>query len=52
VIVSLPGSVVNSAASPLTSGTQIQPTLRVKQGTAITVFVARDLDFTAVEAKR
>jgi type IV secretion system protein VirB10 len=52
VIVSLPGSVVNSAASPLTSGTQIQPTLRVKQGTAITVFVARDLDFTAVEARR
>ena len=52
VIVSLPGSVVNSAASPLTSGTQIQPTLRVKQGTAITVFVARDLDFTAVESRR
>lgn len=52
VIVSLPGSVVNSAAAPLTSGTQIQPTLRVKQGTAITVFVARDLDFTAVESRK
>lgn len=52
VIVSLPGSVLNSTAAPLTSGAQIQPTLRVKQGTAITVFVARDLDFTAVESRK
>ena len=35
-----------------TSGTQVQPTLKVKQGTAITVFVARDLDFTAVESRK
>jgi type IV secretion system protein VirB10 len=52
VIVSLPGTVLNTAAAPLTSGTQVQPTLKVKQGTAITVFVARDLDFTAVESKK
>lgn len=31
---------------------QIPPTLTVRQGTSISVFVARDLDFTAVEAKR
>jgi len=52
VIVSLPGSVLNSTAAPLTSGTQVQPTSRVKQGTAITVFVSRDLDFTAVESRK
>jgi type IV secretion system protein VirB10 len=52
VIVSLPGSVLTQTAAPLTSGTQVQPTLKVKQGTAITVFVARDLDFTAVEARK
>lgn len=52
VIVSLPGSVLNQTATPLTNGAQIQPTLKVKQGTAITVFVARDLDFTAVEARK
>lgn len=31
---------------------QIQPTLTVRQGAAISVFVARDLDFTAVERRR
>ncbi len=38
--------------SGLTQSQQIQPTLKVKQGTAISVFVARDLDFTGVETKR
>ncbi|MGY4396816.1 type IV secretion system protein VirB10 [Sphingomonas sp. UYAg733] len=51
VVVALPGAVQNSAA-PLTNGSQIQPTLRVRQGTAISVFVARDLDFTGVEGRR
>lgn len=35
----------------LTPPSQVQPTLKVKQGARVTVFVARDLDFTAVEAK-
>lgn len=46
VIVALPGSsqVVNPAQQ-----TQVKPTLRVKQGSRVTVFVARDLDFSEVE---
>lgn len=31
------------------TGTKVQPTLTVKQGTSVSVFVARDLDFTSVE---
>jgi len=51
-ILSLPGSAVGSAASPLAGTEQFQRTLRVKQGVSISVFVARDLDFTAVESKK
>ena len=51
VIVALPGTLQN-ATGGLAQGQQIQPTLKVKQGTAISVFVARDLDFTGVETKR
>lgn len=32
--------------------TQIPPTLKVRPGTSISVFVSRDLDFTAVEGRR
>lgn len=55
VIVALPGSnqTVGRAGSigeMATEGmTQVRPTLTVKQGTAISVFVARDLDFSTVE---
>ena len=49
VVVALPGSFPNATPTP---ATQIPPTLSVRQGTSISVFVARDLDFTAVEARR
>ncbi len=46
----LPGALQNgnSARTP----TQIPPTLSVKQGTSVSVFVARDLDFTEVESRQ
>lgn len=46
VLVALPtgGLGVASQLAPQ----QVQPTLKVRQGTAISVFVARDLDFSAV----
>ena len=50
VVVALPGS-VQGATSQLV-GPPPKPTLRIKQGTRIAVFVMRDLDFTAVEAGR
>lgn len=50
VVVALPGAA--QATTSLTSSSQVQPTLTVRQGTAISVFVARDLDFTSVESKR
>ena len=48
VIVALP-SAAQASTSSLATGPQVTPTLTVKQGAAITVFVARDLDFTSVE---
>jgi type IV secretion system protein VirB10 len=51
VIIGLPG-VSQSLTRPLTEGANVTPTLRVRQGTTITVFVARDLDFTSVGAVR
>jgi type IV secretion system protein VirB10 len=46
VIVALPGSTQNVQ---VTEPQQIQPTLKVRHGTSVSVFVARDLDFTTVE---
>jgi type IV secretion system protein VirB10 len=51
VVVALPGTVQN-ATQPLFNSANIQPTLRIKQGASVSVFVARDLDFSAVEADR
>jgi len=48
VIVALPGS-LQGATPVATRPTEIAPTLRVRQGTSVSVFVARDLDFTEVE---
>lgn len=46
VIVALPGSTQNVR---VTEPEQIQPTLKVKHGTSVSVFVARDLDFSTVD---
>lgn len=51
VIVGIPGQIA-SGTGALFQPQQIPPTIRVRQGTAITIFVARDLDFTAVERRR
>lgn len=50
VILALPGSLQGVAPRENTSG-QIRPTLSVRAATSISVFVARDLDFTSVEAR-
>lgn len=46
VIVALPGSTQNLR---VTEPQQIQPTLKVRHGTSVSVFVARDLDFSTVD---
>jgi type IV secretion system protein VirB10 len=51
VILALPAT-SQTLTQPLAQNNQVQPTLKVQQGTAIDVFVAHDLDFTAVEAAR
>lgn len=51
VIVALPGAVQNTT-QPLTQRQEISPTLTVKPGTSITIFVARDLDFTGAETRK
>lgn len=47
VIVALPGSTQN--VTPRISEGDIRPTLKVRHGTSVTVFVSRDLDFSTVE---
>lgn len=46
VIVALPGSTQNLQVQ---QQDQVQPTLKVRHGTSVSVFVARDLDFSTVE---
>jgi len=45
-IVALPGATQNLSG---TAPEKIQPTLKVRQGASVSVFVSRDLDFSAVE---
>lgn len=48
-VIALPGS-FNSVTAQTLQPTEVTPTLSVKAGTSISVFVARDLDFTGVES--
>ncbi|MBN8809647.1 MAG: TrbI/VirB10 family protein [Sphingomonas sp.] len=48
-VLTLPGTF--GGATPQISSNQIQRTLRVHQGVSISVFAARDLDFTSVEGR-
>jgi type IV secretion system protein VirB10 len=45
VVLSLPNNSQTVAARP----EDIRPTIKVRQGTSVSVFVGRDLDFTDVE---
>ena len=50
-VVVLPGA-VQSSAGQVIQPQQITPTLTVRQGTSISIFVARDLDFTGAGTRR
>lgn len=49
VVVAVPGATQSVSQTVTPSATQITPTLTVRQGTRITVFVQHDLDFTSVD---
>jgi type IV secretion system protein VirB10 len=51
VVVALPGA-LQGTTSTMVQPAQIAPTLKVKPGTSISVFVARDLDFGGAETDR
>lgn len=57
VVVALPGTAQGAigngslAGGSLVSASQAAPTLRIRQGVSISVFVARDLDFTSVQQR-
>lgn len=48
VIVALPGSTQN--VTPRIAEGEVRPTLKVRHGSSVSVFVARDLDFSSVES--
>ena len=50
-VVVVPGQ-IQGAIGQVVQPAQITPTLTVRQGTSISIFVARDLDFTGVENRR
>jgi len=51
-VVVVPSGVQGAATAQIIQPAQVTPTLRVRQGTSISIFVARDLDFTGVESRR
>jgi type IV secretion system protein VirB10 len=50
-VIIVPGA-VQGATGQIIQPQQFTPTLTVRQGTSISIFVARDLDFTGVENRR
>ncbi|HWT11417.1 MAG TPA: TrbI/VirB10 family protein, partial [Allosphingosinicella sp.] len=50
-VVVLPGT-GQGAVPQIVQPNQVTPTLRVRQGTSISIFVARDLDFTGAGSRR
>ncbi len=58
VVVGLPGATLGGIGGGFGGGfgfnqnNQVTPTLKVRAGTSVSVFVARDLDFSAVETRR
>ncbi len=50
ILVTVPGTVQGSASQLV--GQPPKPTLKIRQGTRISIFVNRDLDFTAVESRK
>lgn len=50
LVVGLPGSTTNLPTAG--NAQNVTPTLKVRQGTSVSVFVARDLDFTSAEGGR
>ncbi|WEK46394.1 MAG: TrbI/VirB10 family protein [Candidatus Andeanibacterium colombiense] len=49
LVVALPGSTQNLSKVATEGQSQVVPTLTIKQGTSLSVFVAKDLDFSPVE---
>jgi type IV secretion system protein VirB10 len=49
IVIGTSQGVSQTAASTLSADSQIPPTIKVAHGTAISVFTARDLDFTVLE---
>lgn len=49
VVVAVPGATQSVSQTVAPSPAQIMPTLTVRQGTRITVFVQHDLDFTSAD---
>lgn len=50
VVVAVPGA-LQGATGRATGPADVEPTLKVKAATSISIFVARDLDFTSVESR-
>ncbi|HKT85346.1 MAG TPA: TrbI/VirB10 family protein [Novosphingobium sp.] len=47
-VLALPGTATQVGSTSLQNQADIKPTLKIRQGASVSVFVARDLDFTSV----